>query len=169
MSLNLYLVRTRQSSKIYLDSRLKDLKLMSMANNKRCIDICNSKWNRISQIVCLSNLEDTPRKDSIHYLIRNLSIHRTCARSIKTPIINTRQIDICMKGKRLWISKLICTISNDICQETMSLLNCVLQCSVPGMTWCTWVLPTFEQCTTIDRAIRCTIAKCETDTWALLI
>lgn len=170
---SLFLVRFRQSSKAHQDSRLKDLissrlKAMSLVSNKWCLDICPSKWNRTSLIVCPNNLEDTPRKDSNNYQIKSLSIHKICIRSIKILIISTRQTDICMRDKRLWTSKLTCTINKDLCQVTMFLHNCVLQCTVRDMTWCTWVLPTFEQCTTTGRAIRCTTTKCETITWGLL-
>ena len=174
MCLSLHLVRFRQSSKVLLNSKLKDLissllKVMSLVNKNLCQDICPSKCNRISIIECPSNLEDTPSKDLNNYQIKCLSIHKICIRLIKNRIISTRQTDICMRGKRLWTSKLTCTISKDLCQVTMFLHNCVLQCTVPDMTWCTWVLLTFEQCITIGRAIRCTIAKCETITWGLLI
>lgn len=170
---SILLISFRQISKMHQDSRLKHLnrsllKVMSLVSNKRCQDICPSKWNRATLIVCLSNLEDTSTKDSNNYKINSLSIHKICIRWIKTHIISTQQTDTCMKGKRLWTSKHTCTISKDLCQVTMFLHNCVLQCTVPDMTWCTWVLLTFEQCTTAGRAIRCMIAKWEITTWGLL-
>ena len=173
MSLRLLLVKCRQSSRMYQDSRLKDLirsilKVMSLVSSEWCQDTCPSKWSRTSLIVCLSNSEDIQKRDSNHSQIKSPFIHKICVRLIKTPIINTQQTDTCMRGKRLWTFKLTCMISKDLCQVTMFLHNCVLRCTVPDMTWCTWVLPTFEQCTTTDRAIRCTTTKCETIIWGLL-